>query len=442
MLGQVTTNGTWNKVGGDGISDGIASYQSLALGNNGDLFVAYVDDANNNKATVLKWTNNSWTAIGGKAFTPASINRPSLAINNSNQPVLAYQSGGSILASSWDGSLWNTLGTTIDTAGGDYPNLILASGGTPYVAYIDYNKGSRITVKKWTGIAWQTLGNAGFSDTAFSTPPSLAFAPDGTLFMACVTNWPFKRLALYKYNGTSWNEVTISVASNGYHFHPVLKFAGDGTLYLGFIDGNAPNGRKATVYKFSANNWSVTGGAGINNYSTSWFDMDLDENDKPVIVYCEGSYTSFGAMRWDGMNWIDISPSYGSNQFYKTKYTQLVIDDNGTPYAAYQTQWYDSKTVVVKYLENIGVQELKNHHFTVYPNPTSGILHLTISGLTKSTPTWHVFNMQGQIIAKGRFNGTNENQTIDLSSLAPGVYQLQIKSGTNYRMKSIVRVPQ
>lgn len=73
-------------------------------------------------------------------------------------------------------------------------------------------------------------------------------------------------------------------------------------------------------------------------------------------------------------------------------------------------------------VDNIGVDESKSN-ITVSPNPTRGILSIDV----QSTTEYKVYNLSGQIVAKGKTEGQ-----IDISNLPTGSYQLILttKEGT------------
>ena len=77
--------------------------------------------------------------------------------------------------------------------------------------------------------------------------------------------------------------------------------------------------------------------------------------------------------------------------------------------------------------ENIttGVNEWGDGHFTVYPNPTSGIVTLQLTPETCNLkPEIQIFDIYGKRLQIMPVRG--ERTQIDLSSYAPGVYLIQL----------------
>ena len=79
------------------------------------------------------------------------------------------------------------------------------------------------------------------------------------------------------------------------------------------------------------------------------------------------------------------------------------------------------------------VDDIETDGFQIYPNPTSGTLYITASGLTE----YRITNLLGQIVLSGtslraiaKQPNQNSSMTIDVSKLSPGLYFLTIGDQT------------
>jgi len=100
--------------------------------------VAYQDQANSSKATVMKFDGTAWAAVGTAGFT-----------------------GGATR----------------------YTSLVIAPDATPYVSYAATSSSSRPMVMKYDGTAWVDVGSNGVANS-YSIGTNLAVAPDGTPYVA------------------------------------------------------------------------------------------------------------------------------------------------------------------------------------------------------------------------------------------------------------------
>jgi Secretion system C-terminal sorting domain len=74
----------------------------------------------------------------------------------------------------------------------------------------------------------------------------------------------------------------------------------------------------------------------------------------------------------------------------------------------------------------IGVEENTSAEFTIYPNPSNGMVNLTGENLARQNV--RVYDAQGKLMLNTQLNGT-DNNTIDLTFLSNGVYNVVVGSG-------------
>lgn len=70
---------------------------------------------------------------------------------------------------------------------------------------------------------------------------------------------------------------------------------------------------------------------------------------------------------------------------------------------------------------------LDGHEIKIYPNPTKGMITISIAGLDKEPARVLIFSPQGSLIADKQFTGP-EN-TVDLSAQPAGMYLMKIMVG-------------
>jgi hypothetical protein len=201
-------NGTsWVPVGSVGFSAGIANYTSIAFDAGGMLYVVYQDNANANKATVMKFNGTGWVAIGSAGFSAGKANWTSMAF---------------------------------------------AGSGTPYVVYQDEANASKATVMKFNGTSWVLVGAAGFS-TGDSPSPDIAIDGSGTPYVVCGSIVISNKITVMKFNGTGWSNLGTpgfaGGSSAGNNQYTSIAIDGSGMPYVAFSrDFN--NSEKTTVMSY------------------------------------------------------------------------------------------------------------------------------------------------------------------------------------------------
>lgn len=181
----------WENVGSAGFSvaTGQAQFTCIAIDRSGTPYVAYQDwSLSSEPATVMKYTgagDTGWELVGSADFSAGGASNISIAINRSGTPYVAYtdeanSSKATVMKYTGNGaSGWENVGSAgFSDGGANYTSIAIDGSGTPYVAYEDAGHSSRATVKKYNGTTWETVGTAGFSVGA-SYNTSIAVAPNG-----------------------------------------------------------------------------------------------------------------------------------------------------------------------------------------------------------------------------------------------------------------------
>ena len=75
----------------------------------------------------------------------------------------------------------------------------------------------------------------------------------------------------------------------------------------------------------------------------------------------------------------------------------------------------------------------------VYPNPTSGIIHLVVQTIERSTPIRiRIYNLLGEVVYSNDLTGKNTDE-ITFVNIPPGMYQLQVIQGNNIEVVKVIR---
>ena len=109
-----------------------------------------------------------------------------------------------------------------------------------------------------------------------------------------------------------------------------------------------------------------------------------------------------------------------------------ILESTSVPLSVHKSNDFGSGIIdalaAVNAIGNIGVGEIDENEFVVYPNPTNGIINVNANGLKNIL----VFNALGQKVYE-----TVENQ-IDLSQLGTGLFMLRIEAETGVIVQRIM----
>jgi hypothetical protein len=318
---------------------------AVALGASEQPVIAWLQGAAaGNLLHVSSWDKGGWTPLG-KALnvdTQKVASAPSLVVGADGLPVVAWSessgvAAGSVHVARWNGSAWSlpgdaTLGTSVSA-----PLLVLNSSSQPVLA--SQASATELDVRRWTGVTWQTL----------TTP--LLLAGDEFHGVGFTLSADLPVVAYYdtnqdvsakRFDGTSWvslakvadRERTTSAG------RPSVSAASDGTLYVGYLDGD-PVSNNCYVRRLSpaAQSWVAQGGALDVALDSEVTSMEVRAtSDGPVATWDEtydGS-TKVYAARFNGSALELLGPAIATSGPLATG-VALAVDSHGNPNVLYQT---------------------------------------------------------------------------------------------------------
>ena len=100
-------------------------------------------------------------------------------------------------------------------------------------------------------------------------------------------------------------------------------------------------------------------------------------------------------------------------------------------------------TVTAEYMMNIiaGIDEKLPalREVVVYPNPTTGSLHLRIPETVKDPTTVHIYNLNGSLASSSIIPEGSRQYIINIGQLPVGPYFVHLRSGSDTIMKQIIK---
>ncbi|AUR51782.1 hypothetical protein [Aquella oligotrophica] len=247
----------WFSVGSAGFSAGSTNYSSIAFNlSNNQPYVAYRDNSQNSKVTVMAFNGISWENVGNAGFSAGQSDWVDLAFNPStNQPYVVYSdaanSNKATVMKFDSAGNWITVGSSRFSTGvvSDISITFNHSNYQPYVVYVDRENSNKATVMTFNGTDWVNVGNAGFSAGSISTP-SIVFNPSNNQpYVAYRDDINSNKATVMTFNGTNWVNVGNAGFSAGQSEYQCIAFDPSTNLpYVAYKDG--ANSNKVTVMKF------------------------------------------------------------------------------------------------------------------------------------------------------------------------------------------------
>ena len=143
----------------------------------------------------------------------------------------------------------------------------------------------------------------------------------------------------------------------------------------------------------------------------------------------------------DGMQFSTIGTVEGKG-FSTTAIDYYLVDENpysGVNYYRLRQVDFDGAASLSKVI-SVEWQSSARSSYTFYPNPThDGLVYLKTATLTERTVNVSVFDSAGRTIHQVSLLSDELHTALDLSSLTPGVYTIQVSDGTTLHIERMVR---
>ncbi len=281
--------------------------------------------------------------------------------------------------SSWD-TVWSV--TQFGYKFGEVRQIFFPSSDIGYAVGVGYNQSSNPSLEDFllkstdSGVNWDTIIT--FENTSLS---SVFFVNQDLGFIGTESGLIFKTTDA----GNTWNEKQISNSRNDVKSIQFLSetkgFATGGTTYYLTSGG----GSNFFISK------TIDGGENWISYDTTGVSLNS--------IYFINDTTGFVS----GDNGLIMKSNGQINKLPENYPWHLVI---GT---------------------GVNDNKLLNSNIKVYPNPTSGILHIQRINSNKEIEKINLINASGQMVNIGKYDTNNQLMQLNLSNLTSGIYLLKVE---------------
>jgi hypothetical protein len=416
----------WQPVGTAGFSAGTADHISLTLGSTGVPYVAFVDGANSDKTTVMKFDGSNWVNVGTSGISTGQTSWQSIIIDG-GVPYVAYQDGSQsnkVTVQTYDGSNWTTVGSAGFSSGHSQHVSLMMDNGALYAGYSDYDDSDKSTLMTYNGSNWVAVGTPAFTPAGAYA----SFAVDNGTFYAAYANNPGFMAHVMSYSGSSWSMLGAAAFSadeiTGSHMA-----VDNGIPYITY--GDVFNNDKITVMKYDSSNWVNVGTAGFSASEGEYPDL-IVVNGTPYVVFQDAPYTGAGkatVMKYDGSDWVNVGVAgFSAGQ----SYYHCIAAHNGSLYVAYQDVANGGKVTVMTYDLTIAVKKVEelNKDIRLFPNPVKDLLYAESSQPITSISI---------LSTEGKFIKSADKENISVADLPPAAYIIQVKTEKGIGQKLFVK---
>lgn len=314
-LSFTTQSQTWQFVGSSTGISGTSVYTSvLDFNSNGVPYIAFSDNLNGGKTTVLSFDGSNWGAVGLVGISAGNANAQSISISPFGIPYVAYcdvANGNKTTVLSFNGVNWGVVGGEgVSTGLAFYQSMAINPSGVPYVAYQDVAYSNKTTVLSFNGSNWGVVGLVGISSGNASNQ-SLSFSSTGVPYVAYRDNANAGKITILSFNGSNWGAVGSEGVSTGSAVFPSLAISLSGFPIVSYQDGS--NSGKTTVLSFNGSNWGTIGGISASSSSSGANSLAFNLSGVPYVAFHNFSNSSVNVLRFNGSSWEGVGDALGNS---------------------------------------------------------------------------------------------------------------------------------
>ena len=386
----------WNGIYLDSVGNGLHNFPYYIGKYNNELYVGGSFSGINppyNTSNLVKWNGNSWSDVG---INNHGYVRGCFEYNNKLIVYGSFDSVGNIPASKiavWDGQNWNAFDTTKWEYGGAVFDMEVYQGDI-YIAGIFNNQDTSImNLARWDGTKWYPVGNNTMRNA------------NGVSVLHVYNNLLYVGGSFQKINGCPGD---MLVTWDGQHWHEV------GTYNL--------NGTVKSIYEL--NGYLYIGGYFYTIY-----------NGDTIGSLLRLSVDSLCTCNNIVMSGIEVVSSYNNNIVIGGFFSQIDNDNSINRLAISKgLPKFDNC-----YSITTSIESLNNKEFSIYPNPTSDFIELTVE---TDDQELQIFDLQGKMVKRQQLkNSSNSTKVkLDLTTLQNGIYLLRIINSKEVKQTKIIKI--
>ena len=450
----------------------------IDLNGNGSKMIigmSYNNSLYEGNAKVYEWNGNDWDQIGSDLMgeNAGNLNGYSVSISD-NSDVIAVGAPGYDLPSTtdnnigyvrvyeWSGSDWSPKGAPIVGEGADDASgtscALSADGNTIIIGApgnIANGHAGSVRVFYWTGADWfqKGLDLDGFSSwDKFGN--SVAISDDGNrIAIGASENDSLAldggQLRMYEWNGNDWVQMGDDIFcdySPGF-FGNSISMSNDGSIITSGSYNDPGGSGSAKIYEWNGISWNQKGTDIIGQgYESLGYATQLSGDGNTIIVgaifnaelYYEGGAAKI--YEWNGTDWNQKGEIlYGDYSYDEFGY-YVAIDDDGRRIIVSAPNsdmvGYNSGYVkVFEFPSQAGYYEEDQFSYTIYPNPSNGLIKLEITS-TEKDYSIVIHNIQGETVYQ--VNIIDDLVDLDLSILESGIYFLRLVGNNSSEEKRLI----
>lgn len=345
----VEANSIWQAAGSDGgyISAGAGYETDINTSDAGVVYAAFEDKKNSKRARVRKLTESGWIDLADSSnplgLISSSWGHKPILVAKGSEVYVAFSdqaNGNRARVKKWDGSQWSYLSDSIFLSGfvsfqaGYEPELSFDKAQNYlYIAFQDTANSNRVKVMRWNGSDWSAVADENYPDGLVSSGAGAEVAitsskVDNSIYIVYEDVLSGLRLRVKKWDGSNWSDVTDSAHPAGLitstpGYSPVIASDSQDRIYVVYTYKKEGN---TYIQYWNGVTWGTLGSGKVIEGKSIESTVLVDNSDNIFVAMSQlkkvGKQKKSWRVRvrkWNGQKWVDVSDSTHRQGFLSKK---------------------------------------------------------------------------------------------------------------------------
>lgn len=289
---------------------------------------------------------------------------------------------------------------------------------------------------------WQQIGSQIIGDAVDDyLGDSAALSDDGTTLIVGIPgkNSLTGAVRVFRTVNDNWIQIGTDIigTSAGDEFGFFSNISGDGSTIVAAAPLKNANTGEVKVYENSNDNWVQKGSTLVGQSTNSIFGsaVSLSEDGNILLVGAGGNDNMRGqasVFKYNGSDWVPLGTAInGDNQDDLFGLSATISNDGLTILVGAPQQDFEGYVKPYSLNSQLSIEEFDKNKFVIFPNPASNTITISIDNDNK-LKTIKIYNGLGQLIL------STKDLTIDVSSLAKGIYYLDAQTVYGHTKEKII----
>ena len=329
-------------------------FPNIQVDNNGVPYVVYSNSQMDGGLSVKKYVNDEWVFVGGEIAGNYNGIKPVITFDNNNTPVIAYFGENSkLVIESFNGTEWVVVSEEFEVTISEITllsgqiELIFDSNNDFHLMYQSLESGGVFT---HSNISGQWISYEPIPVTDIYLQASLAISDENEVYLSFTAETTDVIVVKVDEND-EWQQIGETLTADGLQFYHKLQIGSDGIPYLAASVLDETNNLNGIIYvnKFVNDEWIPVGNGIIENTTAFFLDMELTQNNEPVISY--SNYYKNNKMNVARLeNNIFVPLGLSNFSIDEALYSNMTLDNDGNTYVVYMDKVKNYNVTVKKYV--------------------------------------------------------------------------------------------